>query len=812
MTEKVEVDQNEMDPNSKEGIRNDSKRIDQDAQTEPGEKEQKNEEEVKIEVKKIFDYLSPSDKDPISFSPSFDENIIEEENDIYKTDTEDYKYAICILLKDNTNSNCLLLEETLKGIITRNLGGLSALQIEPKNIYITIFVNQTVEDEGNYHLVKKESLKTITEKNNFLRTKQTIKDENREINIDVICKKDYMTDIESLKCFYNYILYRLKKNDKPIISSIITAGVIPYDDSLKKLIQIAFHSNVKNQKNSKNYAIAVPALEVNDHKNLFIKLAQYDRAHFNIYNMSFYSETAAAPISSLLNTMIIDKILMKKLKEYYKIININSTIDYHDYNLALNLYRDKYKINYYCNEILGTIVYFNNFNYMDYKDLWVNKFSGYYGNFFEICKTFGTCNGLPFGQKIFMLFQIIGLLIEFIYPSLSILVIYSIFYEAFCIKDILPAVFMTMIYILMYLGSGACSMITNYSNKMQFSSLFFFIFMEVYYLFIIICSIPAMDNIKKKKVYKSDDGNNSSEEKVFNTAACACLIIFTFIIGILPIILKMKIISKNCMQMFIYLFIGASSSTSNFLIAKIWKAPETSGGEYPEERKGITIIFFFLFNLFIGFLSFYNYSRKLRSNCVMGLSIFYLIYLFFKVIGLLFPLLCGCQLITDKDNEIIERLSAEEENHSLSKNVNPLANSTDKLKKSTNTNENEEKLDNDDNNNNEENNDNKSEHNEENNDNENNDNYNENNNNENNNNDNDNENNDNDNNNNINNDNDNNENNDNDNNENNDNENNDNNNENNDNENNDNSRNINDENNDNENNDNSRNINNDDEM
>ena len=787
MNDKGDINQDDMDPNSKEVIKNDSKRIDRDAQTDPGEKEEKNEEQ-KIEVK-IFDYLSPSDEESIPFNPSIGGNIIEDENDIYKDDDKDYKYVICILLKDNTNSNCLLLEETLKGIITNNLGGLSTLQIEPKDIYISIFVNQTVEDEGNYHLLKKESLKKITEKNNFLLTKQTIKDENREIRIDVICKKDYMTDIESLKCFYNYTLYHLKKKSgKPIVSSIITAGVIPYNDSLKKLIQIAFHSNAKNQNNSKDYAIAVPALEVNDHKNLFIKLAQYDRAHFNIYNMSFYSGTAAVPISSLLNTMIIDNILMKKLKEYYKIININSTIDYHDYNLALNLYRDKYKINYYCNDILGAIVYFNNFNYMDYKDLWVNKFSGYYGNFFEICKTFGTCNGLPIGQKIFMLFQIIGLLIEFIYPSLSILVIYSIFYEAFLLEDILPAVFMTMLYILMYLGSGACSMITNFSNKMQFSNLFFFIFMEVYYLFIIICSIPAMNNIKKKNVYKTNNAISRAlleylilNEKGFNTAACACLIIFTFIIGILPIILKIKIISKNFVQMFIYLFIGAPSSTSNFLIAKIWKAPETSGGENPEERKGITIIFFFLFNLFIGFLSFYNFTREKRSNCVMGLSIFYLIYLFFKVIGLLFPLLSGCQLISDKDNEIIEGLSREEF-HSNDNN-NELAKSTDKLKKSNNSNENEEKLDNDDNINNEENNENKSEHNDENNDNENNNNDNENNNNENNNNEN--ENNDNDNNNNTNNDNENNDN------DNNNNENNENNNENNDNENNDNSRNLN---------------------
>ena len=115
--------------------------------------------------------------------------------------------------------------------------------------------------------------------------------------------------------------------------------------------------------------------------------------------------------------------------------------------------------------------------------------------------------------------------------------------------------------------------------------------------------------------------------------------------------------------------------------------------------------FFFLFNLFIGFLSFYNYTRELRANCVMGLAIFYLIYLFFKVIAILFPLLCGSQLIADKDHKIISALSGEDVVHSINenenendndnRNKNPLANSTDKLKSSQNHNNDidEEKLD-----------------------------------------------------------------------------------------------------------------------
>ncbi len=103
--------------------------------------------------------------------------------------------------------------------------------------------------------------------------------------------------------------------------------------------------------------------------------------------MSFYYQTATVPISSLLNTMLIDNSLMNKLTSFYKNIKSDASIDYHYYNLGLNLYQDQFKIYYYCDEELGTISYYN-FNYMKYKDNWVNKFSGYYGNFFEILRTF----------------------------------------------------------------------------------------------------------------------------------------------------------------------------------------------------------------------------------------------------------------------------------------------------------------------------------------------------------------------------------------------------------------------------------------
>ena len=91
------------------------------------------------------------------------------------------------------------------------------------------------------------------------------------------------------------------------------------------------------------------------------------------------------------------------------------------------------------------------------------------------------------------------MLIEFIYPGLSILVVSSIFIEAFDNSDFNPAWFMTLLYIIMYLGSGVSSLISNKSKDLKYTNLIYYYFMEVYYLFILVCSIPAMDNIKKKK-------------------------------------------------------------------------------------------------------------------------------------------------------------------------------------------------------------------------------------------------------------------------------------------------------------------------
>ncbi len=610
---------------------NNLKEDDKDKETNAGE-DNKNKEEN-------FAYLEARDSEEPSvfeFAPSEKKDINDAENK-FKPKDSNPEYVICILLKEDSEEDSVLLKATLYEI-RENFDELEKLGINYENILIYIFVNKIKKNE----LVSQEVIKNkLKGENQFLLSHMKLKNDGRDIKIEVVSKGNYMSDIQSLKIFYCLIVKSFKK-EKILITSVITAGVIPTNNALSNLIQSCLKYDNKDKRKSYD-CVSVPALEIDGNKkneSIFEKIIKYERVHFNIYNMNYYYSTGVVPVLSLMNTMTIDKELMNLLSGFYSQIDIMDEnempkIDYLDYNLALYLYQNKIPIKYLSKQSFGKIIYRD----FDYQNIWVSRYSGYYSNFFEILKAFINFD-LPIFHKVFTLFQIIGMIIEFIYPGLSILVIYSIFVEAFDIEDRYPAWFMTMLYIIMYLGSGVASLISYKSKDISTTSLIYYYFMEIYYLFILVCSIPAMDNIKKKKLF----GDKYKDVEVegfykFNTAAITCLIIFTFIIAILPMIFRIGMITENIVSMLLYLVLGAPMSTSNLLIAKIWNAPGAPGGKAIDERKGLTILFFFLFNLFFGFLSAYIYDRELRANCVMGLAIFYLIYLAIKVIGIVLSLI-----------------------------------------------------------------------------------------------------------------------------------------------------------------------------
>jgi len=566
-----------------------------------------------------------------------------EEKTLTNTFSEDqgkYDYIICILMKDDSQKSSEMLDNTLKSIYS-NRDSIDDLGISTSTLLICVFVK---EIKGYSLFNKDEFIKVKRDKNNsniYLYFKAHKEGYNSTSSILIFSKPDNLNEIESLRCYYLGVIHQLKLETKLLFSSVITAGVECSNTSLKKLM---INSYIGENNGSKGLSTGII---LSKGEGLYAMVEKYERIHFNIYDMNFYGMTAVVPVSSLLSTIAIDDKMFDCLKNYYLIAEPNITIDYHDYNLALNFFQNNKYISYISDEVLGELNYLD-LDYLEYQEMWVNRYSGYYGNFFTLLKCYSSNFNLL--KSIMLTFQIIGMILEFIYPSLSIMVIYAIFYEAFGILDYRVASFFTLMYICILTASGMCSLVSKKPKELKLANYFLYIFMEVYYVFVLICSVVAMDNINK---------NKNHDEYKFNKAAISCIIIFTFIPYILPLVLKFNLISSNILNMLTYIGLGASCSSSNFLMAEVWNAAETIGGSQIEERKSIVLIIFFLYNLFFGFLAAFNYTREKRANCVMGFGILYLIYNFFKIMGIILKIIGKSEIDPRTNSKIIDKIKNE---------------------------------------------------------------------------------------------------------------------------------------------------------
>ena len=576
--------------------------------------------------KRAFNFLDLNGNDSEKFIYKGNE---EEKTKIFNTG--EFDYIICVLVNDDSDNSSRQLETTINAIYD-NFNSLEHLGIGSKHTLVCVFIKNTT----SFSLFNSEDIKSQRNKDYFLYLKAK-KSGNQNSTIIIFTKPNGLTDIGALKCFYLGVVDQLKVEKKVLFTSVITAGVSP--NNLKNLILSAYN-------NSKSNAASVGVIRSEGDK-IFSMVEQYERTHFNIYNMNFYGMSAVVPLSSLLSTIAVNDNCLKILKDYYSEAGENQTIDYHDYNVALFLYKNKINVKFYSEEVARIKL---DLEFWQYQELWVNRYSGYYGNFFGLGKEFISCDNFNMLKKLILFFQIIGFLIEFIYPSLSSMVIYSILYEAFGTIDYRIATFFTMLYIFMLVASGMCSLVTSKPQEMKMTNFFLYIFMEVYYLFVLICSVIAMDNLKK---------NKTNNEYKFNNGAISCIIIFTFIPYIIPMLLKSGLIIENLLNMLTYIGLGASCSTSNFLMAEVFNAAGTSGGIETDERKGIALIIFFLYNLFFGCLTFYNVTRRKRAECIMGFGIFFLLYNFFKIIGIVINILNKDEAVGSKSNETINSIKNE---------------------------------------------------------------------------------------------------------------------------------------------------------
>ena len=690
--EKPEQNSNYNNEEEKKVDRNEEDEVDQNPEN------NENPEEIK-ENEEGENPSPPEEKNPFYYFEEINNEI--KDDSIFEGDKGKYKYSICILMKNDLMESSQSLYYTLKGV-EQNLKNLKEkIKINSEQIIIFIFVNCLYgeylfkyDDLNKLEEMKENNINNsnnnITNNNNtfdLLMRERTFKEDNELKNIKFYTIgnnfENVLFDIRALKTYYSF-LDKLMNNF--MFSSVITAGVYPTNDSLISLIQYSYD-------NDKNHGVSIAPIEYKPN-GLFSKISLYEKIHFNIFNMNYYFESRVVPISSLLCTMALDDNLLKFLNNYYeKDIYINASIDYHDYNLGLKLItaeNRKYMIKYNYDRAYGIID--KEMSFFDYQKDFVNRYSGYYGNFFEILRAFIDFNTCKATEKIFLFFQILAIATEFVFPSLACMVIYTIFLEAFNSTDYRIALFFTSFYLCMMLASGICSLITKEPAKMKITNYFLYFFMNIFYLLVIVCSVPAIHFARTKVEY----------DYKFNKLAISFIIVFTFIPYIIPFILNISIIGNNIVNMLLYLLLGAPSSTSNFNMAKVWNAPDTAGGTKIEFRKAVHIIIYLCFNLFIGCLSFYNTDLTKKANCVMALGIMFLVYNFFRTIAIIIKITCHKEESFDNKNlfkKIDTRINKEGEQND-NKDENDNDNNENQYNNSNyNNNQNNDSINNDENNN-----------------------------------------------------------------------------------------------------------------
>ena len=270
----------------------------------------------------------------------------------------------------------------------------------------------------------------------------------------------------------------------------MTAGIQFNENKLFELISFSYHSR-------KQHGIAVSSVEYKK-SNLISMLCDYDKKRYNIYTLNYLNESTSAPISSQLCTITINDKILEILKNYYEKINKAIAIEYHDFNLALYL-KEKNCLIKYINDNPGYIICSVDCSFHDYQQLYLERFSGYYGNFFNILSSFQNGNII---QIIFLVFQLISISFEFILPSITAMIIYIIFYAAFKTSDYSISLFFTLLYLSLMFSSGYCSIVGKKVNKMKYTYNIINFLMSLLYLLSLIAHFAHEDKNPYLSGYK----------------------------------------------------------------------------------------------------------------------------------------------------------------------------------------------------------------------------------------------------------------------------------------------------------------------
>lgn len=604
---------------------------------------------------------------------------------------KNYAMFICLLVDDDTKDSFNKLNITLKSIYN-NIEGLNKFGFTYENILVCCFIkcietntfmfnNKLIinsltshdnrilscwkyvhEKQNNVQIIEQENQPNNNVNNNINNNNNN--NDTPHLSILFITAPKYLTFTfpDAITFMHNQIIPSLT-NQKIIYITTITNGISTSETTFPQLL-CSLSKNIQNVNNNTNNTqnpnlISVASIEhaplgVNT-ITIWNKISQFELIYYNNYDLSYYDLSGGVPVDHRCNIMQLDVNGRNIIKDIYKAIPSNASIEYCDYAVSIEAVNNHIEVQY-CHNVNAYINDIGSISYVDYMQRFVTKHGGDYacmldlmGNLFN-CNNNNSKNQWKKLSKGICVLQLIGMMFEMIQPSLTCMVTYSVFAEGFNTFNMQPAVFLTSFLGVLFALSGVIALITKQQQRSQIQSnihFILFIVYEVYYIFIIIVAICAMHFIKHKKPTISEPNLNSSAAYEnyndylnilsydFNTAAVVSIILINIIVGIMPMLIQFKkFFAENLVNALLYLVFGSISANSHFMVSYLHKFGEYRGNS--DHTKSVYVVIFYLMNCFVGYLTMANTCRRERVNAVLALSIIFTCYNSLKCLAIVF--------------------------------------------------------------------------------------------------------------------------------------------------------------------------------
>ena len=580
-----------------------------------------------------------------------------------------YKLLMCITSPSDSILNTTQLKITIDSLY-QNFATLKEIGLSPNSIFICLFIKQienvnsiaqfyvgndinnpgAIEHFGMiYRLMNCNEFIC-----NYITFPKTLNFRS-DINGMLLIKNENINDVEIFDLFYEQICSNVIEANEddanvnyPLFACFIKGGVHFPGDCLLKLITSTYENNNNNNRRLKKVCV-FPSTDIiansNGNMNIYHKIKKYETLHYNIYDLCFYTMSTAPCINTACSLFKITPQLLDEMKSYYENeITSLASIDYHNNKLSLYLTQLGYEVNYIPSiEIKQTKD--KSYNFSDIMSEYTNIYQSNFALNFDIFHTeILRCSDSSYIKKMIMVFHLLGSFFEFTFPSFSLMIIYTIYFEGFALKDTNPnaAIFFSTLYIMLNIIFTLTSLITTqnfFKNKKTL--LYLSIIYNIYIYFTLIIAIPAVHHIRI---------NKNITTYTFNTGAMVVLIILNVLLGVVPMLLNIKKVFSTVLEMLLYLILGCPCYNGMFMVHGITNCVNAIGMSEDKRYhfKSLINTWYVILNTVIGLLILTMTTRKSRVSCVLALSIIFTIYNCIKIGSIIW----GRMFIINKHEEI----------------------------------------------------------------------------------------------------------------------------------------------------------------